>query len=262
MPFPPAVRRLRAIGTTVQSASQRMVSSGSTFSTALLDAALASGGPFAAVGCVVDAGCGPSPHRSLMPAARYVGVDRTPRPPSGVLGVIGDVTALPLAAGVADGVICTEVIEHVADERELGRELARVARPGAVLLLSSPFVHGLHEQPYDFRRLTSIGLTAVLAESGWVVEQTIAVGGPLAVTLDTAVRSGDATLRRVVGRLLGRSGRTFRTVASLSTLVQEVLAALVLAGPSGRFRPIDPAQPMPRLTLGYVVVARRDVSHR
>jgi SAM-dependent methyltransferase len=50
----------------------------------------------------------------------------------------GDVTALPLASAGFDLVCAFDIIEHVEDEDAALSELARVARPGARLLLSTP----------------------------------------------------------------------------------------------------------------------------
>jgi SAM-dependent methyltransferase len=52
--------------------------------------------------------------------------------------VQGDLTALPCATGAFDGVVCGEVLEHVADDHAAVAELARVLRPGGVLVATVP----------------------------------------------------------------------------------------------------------------------------
>jgi SAM-dependent methyltransferase len=52
--------------------------------------------------------------------------------------VRGDVAALPLAADVFDGVVCGEVLEHVADDGAAVAGLARALRPGGVLVATVP----------------------------------------------------------------------------------------------------------------------------
>ena len=188
---------------------------------------------------VIDVGCGQAPYRRLLQPEWYVGADRMPR--VGRTDVVADVAALPVADAAFDGVVCTEVIEHVPDERALARELARVARPGAALLLSSPFVHGLHEQPYDFRRLTSIGLVSVLEEAGWEVRSVSAIGGPLVVAVDSAVRATDSWLRRIARRIPGASGPALRLQTAVSAAVQRLLGTVALRSPIGHLRRIDPA---------------------
>jgi len=230
------------------------VASGSVFSTILLQRVIADSA-VEPVTSVLDVGCGRSPYRELLGPSIYVGVDRLPTNPD-LAGIVrGDADALPIRAACFDGVMCTEVIEHVPDERELVRELARVARPGAVLVLSSPFVHGLHEAPLDFRRLTTLGLTTILGDAGWDVETIRCIGGPAVVTIDSALRWLDSTVRRVSRRVL--VGRVPKLIADSSRWLQTLMSRVVLGAPGSRFGPVDPAWPDPRLTLGYVVVARR-----
>jgi SAM-dependent methyltransferase len=233
----------------------RAVSTGSVFSTILISTVIHRSAPSARVGRLVDVGSGDSPYRRVIAHDSYVGLDRRPVGQDALL-VTADAAALPLSDGVADGVLCTEVIEHVPDEHALARELARIARPGAPLLLSAPFVHGLHEQPYDYRRLTSIGLVTTLERAGWQIDSVSAIGGPVVVAVDGLVRWLDATWRRAVRRLAPKGSRPFEVLTAPSGRLQRLLAAAALS--RGRnLGPIDAMAPSPRLTLGYVVSATR-----
>jgi SAM-dependent methyltransferase len=49
-----------------------------------------------------------------------------------------DVTALPFGSAAFDRVICSEVLEHVRDDRRAALELTRVLRPGGSLAVSVP----------------------------------------------------------------------------------------------------------------------------
>jgi SAM-dependent methyltransferase len=51
--------------------------------------------------------------------------------------VLADATSVPLPDGVADGVVCTQVIEHLADDRLLAPEIARLLKPGGWLYVAS-----------------------------------------------------------------------------------------------------------------------------
>jgi len=51
----------------------------------------------------------------------------------------GDVTASDWADGALDAVLSLDVLEHVPDARSAFSELARVIRPGGVLVMTIPF---------------------------------------------------------------------------------------------------------------------------
>ena len=51
---------------------------------------------------------------------------------------VADITALGVAGGVFDLVVCCETVEHVPDARAALREVTRVLRPGGTLLLTTP----------------------------------------------------------------------------------------------------------------------------
>lgn len=231
------------------------MSSGSVYSTILIATVIDSAAPSRPVVRLVDVGSGDSPYRHVIDHDDYVGVDRTPLGTDAWL-IIADAAALPLVTGSADGVLCTEVIEHVPDERSLAAELARIAAPGASLVLSAPFVHGLHEQPYDFRRLTSIGLVTTLEAAGWDIDAISSVGGPVVVAVDGLVRWADSVLRRAVRAVFPRGSLPFRVLTAPSAVLQRWLARVTL-GLGRNLGPIDHLLPSPRLTLGYVVAATR-----
>ena len=49
-----------------------------------------------------------------------------------------DITALPFSDAAFDMVICAEVLEHVPDHHRAATELARVLKPGKILVVSVP----------------------------------------------------------------------------------------------------------------------------
>ena len=90
---------------------------------------------------------------------------------------------LPFADGVFDGAVCTEVLEHVPDPGFLLRELARVVRPGALAIVTVPFVFRYHPDPDDFVRFTPMGLGRELRAAGFDAELVGGVGGRIAALL-------------------------------------------------------------------------------
>jgi SAM-dependent methyltransferase len=102
-------------------------------------------------GVVLDAGCGEGYAAGLLgaawPGVRVVGVDYdalTTAHAAGTYGgeraayLRGALTALPLADGAVDVVVSLQVLEHIWTPGDYVRELARVARPGGVVVLSTP----------------------------------------------------------------------------------------------------------------------------
>ena len=122
-------------------------------------------------GEVLDAGCGCKPYRAFVPAARYTGldVDNAFTRKVGMAEVFYDGTRFPLADASFDGVLCSQVLEHVFTPDAFVAEIHRVLRPGGRLLLTVPFVWDEHEQPQDFARYSSFGLRALLERAGFEI---------------------------------------------------------------------------------------------
>jgi SAM-dependent methyltransferase len=104
---------------------------------------------------VADIGCGEQPLRSQLEAngAVYTGVDVNQNMQLNV-DVIAPATLLPFSDNSFDIVICTEVLEHVSDTATAFKELARITKQGGDIVVTIPFIYPLHEEPYDFSRLT------------------------------------------------------------------------------------------------------------
>jgi len=79
-------------------------------------------------------------------------------PLKGGVDVLADIAALPFADASVDGVICTYVLEHVADARACIAEIARVVRPGGTVYVAIPFMFPTHPDPLDRWRWTLDGL--------------------------------------------------------------------------------------------------------
>jgi SAM-dependent methyltransferase len=93
---------------------------------------------------------------------------------------LGNITALPFDEGHFDLVAAFDVIEHVADDRQVFSELARVLKPGGVLLCAVP-LHAAHWTTFDAyvghaRRYDPAVLCARLSEYGFTIEQSAVFG--------------------------------------------------------------------------------------
>lgn len=119
----------------------------------------------------VDIGCGGQPFRGLLEQTgySYCGVDVNPNggPPVDVLWAVDE--PLPdelLRRGPFDFLLCTEVVEHVADWNTAFANISRLLAPSGRALITAPFVYQLHEEPYDFWRPTIHAIDYYARRSG------------------------------------------------------------------------------------------------
>jgi SAM-dependent methyltransferase len=129
-------------------------------------------------GSVLDAGSGRSPYRAILEGAgcRVTSVDIEDR--SGRLDVVADIQEMPhVASDSFDGVVCTQVLEHVPRPWRAVAELARVLRPGGLLILSAPHLSAVHEAPNDYCRFTRYALQSMASVNGLQVQRIGEVGG-------------------------------------------------------------------------------------
>ena len=98
-------------------------------------------------GNLLEVGCGAGNVLEQVPAGRLHGVDlstfllkksqsRLAQRQAGL--VLANAERLPFADGQFGRLVCTEVLEHVSDPRQVVSEMARVATAGAVLVISVP----------------------------------------------------------------------------------------------------------------------------
>jgi dolichol-phosphate mannosyltransferase len=138
---------------------------------------------------VLDVGCGSSKILEALPHA--VGLDLNFkalrfRRQTNRLVVTGDARVLPFRDGEFGAVICSEMLEHVPFDARIFDELARVLRPGGVLVVGTPdygrwqwpfiewwytrLLPGAHGHDH-VERYTEASLRRCLAEAGFVTEQ-------------------------------------------------------------------------------------------
>ncbi len=131
--------------------------------------------------CAIDVGCGNQPLRPLVESAgyRYESLDVAQNAVGNVdhIGALDDELPLTLGRGERfDLVICTEVLEHVADWNRAFCNLALLASPGGRILITCPHVYPLHEQPHDYWRPTEHALRTYAERHGLRVVQLNRLG--------------------------------------------------------------------------------------
>ena len=83
-----------------------------------------------------------------------------------------DVTKLKFDNNSYDLVIMMEVLEHVKEPKKAISEIYRVLRPNGQLILSTPFILGIHDEPHDYYRFTKYGLEYLLMDFKIETEET------------------------------------------------------------------------------------------
>ncbi len=136
---------------------------------------------------IVDVGCGTQPYKKYFFRQQYMGIDikESGRPTSQKCpDQYFDGLHIPMDDQTVDAIICTEVLEHALDHEILISEMFRVLKAGGKLCLTVPFIWGLHETPYDFRRFTPYGLAEVTKRFGFeIYDQRKLVQGIQAVSM-------------------------------------------------------------------------------
>lgn len=149
---------------------------------------------------VLDIGAGGDDHRALFPNRVTLDIDPARRP-----DVVADAQHLPFPEGSFDGIVCSEVLEHIEDPKMAIAEMRRVLKPGGFLVLTTRFAFPIHDAPGDYWRFTPYGLKRLF--EGWTVIETASEARPfgtIAVLLQrigfqTKLRGGKITKAGVYG---------------------------------------------------------------
>jgi ubiquinone/menaquinone biosynthesis C-methylase UbiE len=122
----------------------------------------------------LDLGCGLKPYASKFGDCAYIGIDVEVSGREGNLksaDVYFDGSKIPFSDATFDGILCTQVLEHVSNVEDILSESKRVLKKDGIILLTVPFIYREHEQPFDFRRFTSFGLIATFENNGFTIEK-------------------------------------------------------------------------------------------
>jgi SAM-dependent methyltransferase len=128
---------------------------------------------------VLDVGCGDASFQTLVPLARYVGLD--PSASGAVAGVSDQALSEHLNdhADSYDAVCAFQVLEHVADPRQMFLDMVRAAKPGGLVIVSVPHVPSamtripnflINAPPHHLTWWTEAALAALAKRSGASVE--------------------------------------------------------------------------------------------
>jgi len=129
---------------------------------------------------LLDAGAGECAYKQFFSHCEYRAVDSTQGESTwdyGNLDYTAPLDQLPIEDEQFDGVLCTQVLEHIEWPRECMKELYRVLRSGGKLFLTAPMSHAEHQAPYDYFRYTSFGLKSICEKAGFENVEVSPFGG-------------------------------------------------------------------------------------
>ena len=72
--------------------------------------------------------------------------------------IVMDAMDLKFESNQFDYIFMMEVLEHIKEPHRAISEVFRVLKNDGILILSTPFIFPIHDQPYDFFRFTRFGL--------------------------------------------------------------------------------------------------------
>lgn len=90
--------------------------------------------------------------------------------------LVCDAQMLPFSTATFDVLVAFELMEHIPDTSRLLQEMSRVVKPGGYVMVSVPFLFGVHDHQ-DFYRFTEQGLERVLAIHGLPAVAILKSGG-------------------------------------------------------------------------------------
>lgn len=195
---------------------------------------------------ILDVGAGRGDFADLWAGRRVIALDVYPYPE---IDLVCDLTlANPFRPGSFDAVALMNVLEHVYDGHALLGALARLLKPGGVLIVAIPFLVKIHQAPVDFVRYTHFALERLGREHGLTVETLEGYYDPVFFlgealgNLRWSVLPGLPRRRRLPARL------ALAGIQGFSSLLDRLVG-------KGQARP--PAQARSLAPTGYQVVYRR-----
>jgi len=132
-----------------------------------------------ATGRLVDIGCGIKPFAPTFEpyVTEHVGVDHADSVHELDADIIAGAYEIPLPDGGFQTALLSEVLEHLEEPQAALRETFRLLAPGGKLILTTPFMWPLHEEPRDFFRYSPHGLRYLLEQAGFEVLEVTPLAG-------------------------------------------------------------------------------------
>lgn len=190
-----------------------------------------------AKGHLLDLGCGKAPlyavYRDLVKEVTCVDWANSAHK-NAFLDREADLTQpLPFESESFDTVLLSDVLEHIPVPLDLCHEIARVLRPGGVLLMNVPFFYRVHEAPHDFYRYTEFALRRFMDLVGLRILRLEATGGVPEILASVVAKN--VVRMPVLGKLTARAVQWTAATAGRTGFVQRASRVTSSSFPLGYF---------------------------
>lgn len=119
-------------------------------------------------GAILDIGCGVKPYKPIFRyTAKYIGIDfkkyskndnNAEKPDLYFESNYEKTLRLPFSNSSYNHTVAFQVLEHHKQPEKLISEMYRITKNRGYILLTVPFLGGVHEEPHDYQRYTKYGL--------------------------------------------------------------------------------------------------------
>lgn len=91
---------------------------------------------------------------------------------------------IPVPDDYCDTILATDLIEHIYNPHQLWKNMSRVLKRDGIIIIGTPFLYPLHEEPYDYYRYTEYSLRMLCESNGLAVIELYPYGGTPEVISD------------------------------------------------------------------------------
>lgn len=121
-------------------------------------------------GLLLDLGCGLRPYQKLYEGNKWQSIAVDIHSTS-LADIIADACNLPFYHCTFECILCFEVLEHINNFDRAISEIARLLKPGGILVITWPFIYGMHDIPHDHYRFSEYAMEKNLKRHGLTIIQ-------------------------------------------------------------------------------------------
>lgn len=126
---------------------------------------------------ILDAGAGTCYYKKYCSHLKYISQDSGQFYPNVNVDIKGDITNINLPKGEVDAVLCTEVLQYVADPMAAIYEFHRLIAKGGKLFITVPFFLPMHCAPYySFTGFSEFWFEQIFRKVGFRTDEISTIG--------------------------------------------------------------------------------------